>query len=196
MSSSQVNQNDHHKHMEFVQAIITRLANSSFLLKGWSLTLVSALIGFAVAHDHVVLAAITVLPALVFWLLDTYYLRQERAFRNIYDAVAAGTVKDFKIDPRRYATRHSWRAVAFSVSLSLFYGAMIALIFIVTLILALLSSTETNPPPYEIRVTTEGDLQTGVPESPEPALNDGATPIPQAPTPAPQHTEIPPPPTS
>ncbi|MCT7294093.1 hypothetical protein NVV99_24675 [Rhodococcus sp. PAE-6] len=189
MSSSQVNQNDHHKHMEFVQSIITRLANNSFLLKGWSLTLVSALMGFAVAHDHILLAAAAVLPALVFWILDTYYLRQERAFRNIYDAVAAGTVKDFKINPRRYVPRHSWWAVAFSVSLSLFYGAMIVLIFLVTLTLALLSPAETNPSPYEIRVTTEGGLQTGVPDNPEPTLNDSATPLPQVPMPAPQPSE-------
>lgn len=26
------------KHLEFIQAIVTRLANNSFLLKGWALT--------------------------------------------------------------------------------------------------------------------------------------------------------------
>lgn len=193
MTSSQADQADHHKHMEFVQAIITRLANNSFLLKGWSLTLVSALLGFAVSQDHVTLAAAAALPAIAFWLLDTYYLRQERAFRNIYDAVAAGTVKDFKINPRRYAPRHSWCAVGFSVSLSLFYGAMLALISLVAITLALIPSTDSNPPPYEIRVTTEGGLQTGV-KNPAPAINETTTSLP--PAPAPQPTENPPSPPS
>jgi hypothetical protein len=30
------------KHLEMIQAVISRLANNSFLLKGWSITLVSA----------------------------------------------------------------------------------------------------------------------------------------------------------
>ncbi len=34
------------KHLEFVQAVINRLAGNSFLLKGWSITLVSGLLGY------------------------------------------------------------------------------------------------------------------------------------------------------
>ncbi len=33
------------KHLEFIQNTITRMANNSFLLKGWTITVVGALIG-------------------------------------------------------------------------------------------------------------------------------------------------------
>jgi hypothetical protein len=36
------------KHLEFIQAVITRLANDSFLRKGWALTVAGAFYGFAV----------------------------------------------------------------------------------------------------------------------------------------------------
>ena len=36
------------KHLEFIQAVITRLANDSFLMKGWALTVAGAFYGFAV----------------------------------------------------------------------------------------------------------------------------------------------------
>jgi hypothetical protein len=36
------------KHLEFVQAVIIRLANDSFLMKGWALTVAGLIFGFAV----------------------------------------------------------------------------------------------------------------------------------------------------
>jgi hypothetical protein len=55
-SATDVDRDDHHKHMDYVQAIITRLGNNSFLLKGWALTLSSALLGFAITQKHAGLA--------------------------------------------------------------------------------------------------------------------------------------------
>jgi len=34
---------DQRKHLELIQAVITRMAGNSFLIRGWSVTLVSAL---------------------------------------------------------------------------------------------------------------------------------------------------------
>ena len=31
------------KHLEFIQGIITRMANNSFMLKGWAVTLVAGI---------------------------------------------------------------------------------------------------------------------------------------------------------
>ena len=75
------------KHLEFIQAVITRLANDSFLMKGWALTVAGAFYGFAVKGTSWQVAAIGLMPVLVFWGLDAYFLRQERLFRGLYDQV-------------------------------------------------------------------------------------------------------------
>jgi len=75
------------KHLEFIQAVITRLANDSFLMKGWALTVTGAFYGFAVKGTSWQVAAIGLMPVLVFWGLDAYFLRQERLFRGLYDQV-------------------------------------------------------------------------------------------------------------
>jgi hypothetical protein len=74
------------KRLDHLQAIIQRLAGNSFLIKGWALTLVSAILGFAVKDSTSArLAWLALLPALVFWGLDGYYLALEHRFRNIYN---------------------------------------------------------------------------------------------------------------
>lgn len=75
------------KHMEMIQAVIARAAGNSFLIKGWALTLTGAFLGFGVNKSSPGLAAAAFLPILVFWLLDTYYLRMERLFRELYTCV-------------------------------------------------------------------------------------------------------------
>lgn len=139
-----VNPADHHKHMDYVQAVITRLATNSFLLKGWSLTLGSALLGFAIGRQQWGLALTAALPILAFWLLDTYYLRQERAFRAMYDDVAAKRLTNFTIKPAKYAEKISWKRTGLSITLLLFYAPLLALTLIVTAVL--LAVGKTAPP--------------------------------------------------
>jgi hypothetical protein len=86
------------KHLELIQGVVNRLAGNSFSMKGWSITLVSALFALAAKDANVRYAALALLPALCFWGLDAYYLRQERLFRKLYDAVR--TDKKF-LDPRK-----------------------------------------------------------------------------------------------
>jgi hypothetical protein len=77
------------KHLELIQYIVTRLGQNSFAVRGWSVTLVSALFALIAAKDAPPIAAlVAVVPAATFWGLDAYYLRQERLFRRLYRAVA------------------------------------------------------------------------------------------------------------
>lgn len=78
------------KHLEFIQAAVGRMATNSFQLKALAVLLVSALLGLAVNADRTALAALATLPAVSFWGLDAYYLRQERLFRKLYDGVRLG----------------------------------------------------------------------------------------------------------
>ena len=72
------------KHLEFIQAIIARMAGNSFLLKGWTVTIAAALFALAANDARAVFAMLAFFPALWFWGLDAYYLRQERLFRKLY----------------------------------------------------------------------------------------------------------------
>lgn len=76
------------KHLELIQDVVERHARTSFVLKGWSVTLVAAVFLLAIrgAEPAVAMAA-GLLPAITFWGLDAYYLRQERMYRALYDHV-------------------------------------------------------------------------------------------------------------
>jgi hypothetical protein len=75
------------KHLEMVQAVIARLGNDGFLVKGWAVTTSSIFLGFAVNAKAESLALVSLVPTVFFWGLDTYYLRAERLFRVFYERV-------------------------------------------------------------------------------------------------------------
>ena len=116
------------KHLEFVQAVVARLANNSFLMKGWALTVAGLILGFAVDQGSSQIATAALLPVAGFWGLDAYFLRQERLFRRLYDAVRrpnAG-IEPFSMDTRAVAGAvPSWWATAWSRTLLPFYGVVV-----------------------------------------------------------------------
>lgn len=116
------------KHLEFIQAIIGRLAGNSFLMKGWALTLAAALYAVSFTNSNVRLALVSLLPVLSFWALDGYFLHREQLFRALYDAVRT---RNPLIQPFQMSYRHFiggqctyWRAL-FSPTLSAFYGVLL-----------------------------------------------------------------------
>ena len=78
------------KHLEFIQNVITRMNTNSFLIKGWMVTLVSALFALAAKDSDPRYVLVTFIAIPVFWLLDGFYLSQERQYRGLYDGFIAG----------------------------------------------------------------------------------------------------------
>ncbi len=74
------------EHLKMLQTIIARMASNSFMVKGWCVTLVSALIALS-GKDAPNMVFVAFLPVLIFWGLDAYFLHQERLFRELYDHV-------------------------------------------------------------------------------------------------------------
>ena len=74
-------------HLQMIQAVITRMAENSFMAKGWTVTLVTALFALAAVDANRFFVYVAYLPAVMFWALDAYFLRQERLFRKLYDQV-------------------------------------------------------------------------------------------------------------
>lgn len=118
-------------HLQFLQDVISRMARNSFMIKGWTMTLVSALFAFAVTDLNAHFILIALIPAVMFWFLDAFFLQQEKLFRELYSQVGNGkiTSDDFtmnvmqvKKDGMEYLT------VMFSKTLLAFHGTLIACI--------------------------------------------------------------------
>jgi hypothetical protein len=75
------------EHLQMIQTIIERMGRNSFLLKGWTVGLVAALIGLSAEKSNADFAIIAASVSLVFGLLDAYYLAVERRYRALYERV-------------------------------------------------------------------------------------------------------------
>jgi hypothetical protein len=75
-------------HLSMLQAVVTRLAGNSAQCKTWCVAIVSALFGLAGAAKSDRIAAAAIIPIVVFGLVDAAYLANEKAYRDLYNAVA------------------------------------------------------------------------------------------------------------
>lgn len=130
---------DRVKHLEFIQAVIARLASNSFLIKGWSLTVAAALLAFTAKESTWGVSLIPLVPIALFWLLDGLFIRQERAFRNLYEETRKqGTsVEPFSMDASQFVEREPITAVLTSWSLVLFHGGLFLAQLIVAAVILL-----------------------------------------------------------
>ena len=76
------------KHMDYIQSAISRMASNSFYLKGWDITIISAIVALSFKESNWRLYACALILNIVFWFLDAYYLRQEKLFRELYSKVS------------------------------------------------------------------------------------------------------------
>jgi hypothetical protein len=97
-------------HLKLVQGVVDRMAANSFLIKGWTVTLVAGLSALAKAQTDRSFAWIAVGVIVVFALLDAFYLALERAYRELYGQVAADapnlepwSLRARKVGPRQVA---------------------------------------------------------------------------------------------
>jgi hypothetical protein len=80
-----------------IQAVISRLAAQSTTVKGWSITLTGALLGYGATTATPVLALIAAYVVLAFAALDGYYLSVERAYRGLYADAVAGSAAQWSL---------------------------------------------------------------------------------------------------
>jgi hypothetical protein len=110
------------KHLEMLQAVITRMNTNSFMIKGWMITLVSAIFALAAKDANQSYVIITYICIPAFWLLDAFYLSQERQYRALYDTVRTSQNTDFSMDASKYRSgRNTWLRALFSTTLLVTY---------------------------------------------------------------------------
>jgi len=123
------------KHLEFIQSVINRMGHNSFVLKGWSVTLVAAIFVLAAKNADEGYTLFAILPGLAFWGLDAYYLRQARLFRKLYDGVRKGERDDdqYTMNTADYAADvPSWWSTAWSGTVAGLHGMIIAVVAVLT----------------------------------------------------------------
>lgn len=119
------------KHLEFIQQAINRMASNLFLLKGWTVTLIAAMFALAAKESRDLYFLLAYFPTLMFWLLDGYFLSQERRFRSLYERVTKldESAIDFSMDTQPFKEsppRNKWSRALFSPTLLIYYGVLLA----------------------------------------------------------------------
>ena len=118
------------KEVEILQDIIKRMAFNSFLIKGWTVTLVVVSLLVKSGQQHMHLAFI---PLLVFWFLDAYFLWQERMYRKLYEWVIAHRLQtsEHLLDLNAYRFRSEVQSIPrimVSITLFWFYATLAVLV--------------------------------------------------------------------
>ncbi|MCV6639392.1 hypothetical protein [Candidatus Albibeggiatoa sp. nov. NOAA] len=123
---------DLYKEIDLIQSVMQRMSSTSFLIKGWTITLVAIIFSSRTQVDALPLV---VIPIILFWILDAFFLHQGRLYRHLYEWVITNRMQTsehlFSLNASRFKSEvgSHWK-VMFSFTLLLFYGA--------TLVLALL----------------------------------------------------------
>lgn len=121
------------KHLEMIQNIITRMNSNSFQVKEWVITIVSALIALYANSNNTSYIFVGLVPTVLFWYLDAYYLQQERKFRGLYNDVLSDNydILPFSMPIEKYEDcKHCIWSAIFSRTIGWFYGIIFALLLI------------------------------------------------------------------
>ncbi len=125
-------------HLNMIQNVITRMGTNSFALKGWSVGIMVAVYAFA-GNSNVKAVIVTVMPLIIFWFIDSYYLMLERKYRCLYDYVRekdeqkidfSMDLRDIKIDLKD-VKKYSFFGIFFSKTIFPFYLVCLATTLII-----------------------------------------------------------------
>ncbi len=130
-----------HKEIDLIQTCINRMANNSFLLKGWSVSLVTVILALNDNKGISNLAYFSLfIPLICFWYLDAFFLRTERMYRKMYDWVLKNRNNDkeyqYDLNPHRFSAEvDGITKIMMSKTLSGFYGGLNTVLLIWIIIL-------------------------------------------------------------
>ena len=129
------------KEIDLIQGCINRMAQNSFMLKGWALTIFAGVTAFTKGEnfsDPITLVCTTIIPFVCFWILDTFLLRTEKKYRKMYEDMLTkrkinNTEGQYELNPKTIKV-DCFLKVMFSITMVFFYGipllASIALLVI------------------------------------------------------------------
>lgn len=117
------------KHLEFIQGAINRMAGNLFFLRGWTITLITGIFALSAKEMNQIYIFIAYFLIFIFWILDGYFLSQERLFRALYKHVSKIDEKDidFSMNTSEFKkdVKNTWISSIFSFTLLVFYLALL-----------------------------------------------------------------------
>jgi hypothetical protein len=131
-----------HKEIDLIQGIISRMANNTFLLKGWLVSLIAIII--ALTKDSIIVTGsiyfciLLLLLVIAFWYLDAFFLHKEQCFRKLYDWVIENRKNTddylFNLDYTRFEKQvYGILRIMFSKTLIVFYGMIFTILLLLTI---------------------------------------------------------------
>ena len=131
------------KHLEMVELIIERMAKNSFQLKGWTMTLITIVGAISAQGSDKRFISLAFISIIGFWLLDSFYLMQERKYKQLYKNIIEKDEEeiDFSLDTSKATgttdemKRLCFCRCLFSIPEVIFYGviALSVIVLVVTL---------------------------------------------------------------
>jgi hypothetical protein len=113
------------EHLKMIQPIITRMSSVMLSIKAFSLTTFSLLVGLSI-KDKILEIFFIVFPLmLIFGVLDTFYLWQEKLYRSLYDDTRINAKTDFNMDVKRYKRTIKYFSCIKSIAIWPFYGILL-----------------------------------------------------------------------
>jgi len=123
------------KHLEFIQGTINRMAGNLFFLRGWTITLITGLFALSTKDTSQNYILIAYFLIIIFWILDGYFLSQERLFRALYDEVRMFDEKNinFSMNTNEFKKdkKNRWLQSMFSITLLVFYLSLLGITTII-----------------------------------------------------------------
>lgn len=78
------------KEIDLIQSCISRMAQNSFIVKGWAISLLAVVFALLPENfDITLLCYLGIVVTLCFWYLDAFFLRTEKLYRWKYEWVIA-----------------------------------------------------------------------------------------------------------
>ena len=126
-------------YLEMLQTVIARMASNSFHIKGWTISLIPALLALMVSKGELKpYLWFPLFPLVLFWMLDAYYLWQEQLYRKLYQRVVCSEECNhlFSMNPSEFKQKGwpEWLLggkVFRSPTLSIFYLPLLILILFI-----------------------------------------------------------------
>lgn len=93
------------KEIDLIQDVIKRMAHNSFLIKGWTITLIVGT--FLLKSNNIIIGClISLIPLISFWTLDAFFLQAEKKYREMYNWVIKNRLNSkefiYDLNPTRF----------------------------------------------------------------------------------------------
>lgn len=127
-----------HKEIDLIQSCINRMANNSFLLKGWGVSIIAVIVALSPEEINKLVVMLTLIMVTIsFWYLDAFFIRIEKLYRKMYEWILdkrrhGQREYQYDLNPHRFdkEVESIWK-IMFSTTLKWFYGIIMLLIILI-----------------------------------------------------------------